>query len=215
MKSSIKTSKRAKSLVKVIAITGSSGSGKSTLANIFAKLGALIIDADLLAREVVEPGSSGLAQIKSAFGAAYIKKTGDLNRKKLGSLVFSNPHKLKKLEKILHPLIRQRYQFQLRQAYALRPPPQLIAYSVPLYFESAIKYPEISSVIVVDCDRKICIKRIVKRDNITKKLATARLAKQFLESDKAAKADFVIKNNSTLANFRKAAKALYRTLTKD
>ena len=211
MKSSNKSDLGATTSIKVVAITGSSGSGKSTVADFFKEFGAIIIDADQLARDVVKPESPGLKQIADQFGTDFIDETGHLKRKKLGELVFADQQKLKKLEAILHPLIKISYQAALKDALVQKPP--LIVYCVPLYFEAGIKYPEIRAVIVVDSDPNLCVDRIVKRDNITKDVALARLSKQIDGAKKASMADYVIKNNSGLNELKAAALNIYQAIT--
>ena len=196
----------------IVALTGSIGSGKSQAAEIFRECGAHILDADVIAREVVLPGSKGLEAIKQTFGEQYLLPTGELNRAKLGALVFSKPEQRVKLEDILHPRIRELYLEKLSALKSLSPAPKLIIYVVPLLFESRYSYPEIDGIIVVSAPKALSIERIMKRDNFTLEQAEKRYQSQMPIEEKESKADFVIRNDSSIENLKLITRKLYAQL---
>jgi len=186
----------------ILGLTGSIGSGKSSAAEIFRKYGAEIIDADVLARQVVEPGTPALAQIESEFGIEVLETDGSLNRKKLASLVFNDQKKLKRLEEITHPLIRQLFLQKLDEIKKIRNPALILAV-IPLLFETSNRYPELEKIIVVTAPRDQCLSRIVKRDSCSVQMAKQRMNSQIAQEIKASKADLVIENNGTLEDLDK------------
>ena len=186
----------------ILGLTGSIGSGKSSAAEIFRKYGAEIIDADVLARQVVEPGTPALAQIESEFGIEVLETDGSLNRKKLASLIFNDQKKLKRLEEITHPLIRQLFLQKLDEIKKIRNPALILAV-IPLLFETSNRYPELEKIIVVTAPRDQCLSRIVKRDSCSVQMAKQRMNSQIAQEIKASKADLVIENNGTLEDLDK------------
>ncbi len=196
----------------VIGLTGSIGTGKSAAASDLESLGAKIIDADVLAREVVAPGTPGLAQIRKTFGDAFIDHSGSLKRKALGTLVFSDPAAKSKLEDILHPLIRSRYLSLLAQAQKQSPP--LIVYVVPLLFESRFAYPELDAIVVVSASAENSLARIIARDACSREDAERRLRSQLPIAQKTAKADFVLQNDGTREELRAQVVKLFNKFTK-
>lgn len=194
-----------------VALTGSIGTGKSAVATVFAELGAYVIDADELAREVVKPASSGLLQIKEVFGAQFIKKDGTLDRKKLGAVIFQDPVAKKQLESILHPLIRAR----ALEAFQNRPEEKLFVYVVPLLFESGTKPEFIKNVVTVTAPQDVAIDRIVARDGCTRELAERKWNSQILQNTKALLSDYVIDNSGTLEDLRMKTASVYRSLLAD
>lgn len=188
------------------------GTGKSAAADAFKRCGAEVIDADILAREVVEPGSEGLAEILKTFGPAAIAPDGRLNRKALGRIVFSDVKLRRKLEDILHPLIRAKYLERLQQLLTAKQPPPLIVYVVPLLFESRFEYPELDAIVVISASRETSIARIMARDGLSRSEAERRYDSQLSIDDKAAKADYVISNAGSLRDLTSAVQALYGQL---
>lgn len=192
----------------VIALTGSIGSGKSEASDIFRKLGAEIIDADHLSREVVQPGSIGLTEIVSAFGREILNVDNSLNRKKLGNLVFNDRTELEKLNSITHPLIKQ-----LAQSKFKKSDKSVIIYVVPLFFETNNDYPEIKSVIVVASPKATCIKRIVARDSLSTIDAEKRYDSQLPIEVKKARATWIIENDGDLENLRSQVEKVWCDIT--
>ena len=198
----------------VIALTGSIGSGKSEVGALFAARGVTVLDADVLAREVSLPGSPGLSEVEAEFGGAVIdKSTGALNRKVLGALVFSDAAKRKKLEQILHPRIRALFLEKLAELKKKpQPPPWIIAYLVPLLFESGFKYTEMDLIAVVSASREICIERVMARDGGTRAEAEARLAAQLPMEEKERRADIVIRNDGSKSELKTEFDAFFKKL---
>jgi dephospho-CoA kinase len=199
----------------VLGLTGSIGSGKTLVARFFDELGAAIIDADELAREVVEPGSEGLALVTKHFGPDILDKNGQLSRKALGEIVFSKPSERKELEAILHPRIRELFHKRLNAELHKSPPAPLIVYAVPLLFESGYSYEELDRIAVVAASHDQCIARIVARDGCSKELAEKKLAAQLSTDAKVARADFVIRNDSSIEDTKAQVQELFRKLTQE
>ncbi|MBN8549920.1 MAG: dephospho-CoA kinase [Deltaproteobacteria bacterium] len=196
----------------VVALTGSIGSGKSQAALLFEQCGAEIIDADVLAREAVKPGSRGLREISEKFGAEYLTASGELDRPKLAALVFSDESRRRELEDILHPRIRELYLAELANLTSRSPQATLIIYVVPLLFESRYSYPEVKSIVVVSAGKQISIERIMKRDSLSEEQALKRYNSQIPIEQKERNADFVLKNEGTLAELKVKVQELYHTL---
>ena len=197
----------------IAGLTGSIGSGKTTAANYFKELGAVIIDADLLAREVVKPGSQALEKIKRLFGPAVMKPTGGLNRNALAEVVFNNPSQRKALEEIVHPQVHILFKSTLQRIMASQQDePLLIVYVVPLLFESGWVCPELDLVIVVSAQCELCVKRVVERDGCTPQIARAKYASQLPVEQKEALADYVIVNDGNLETLRDSVETLFDRL---
>jgi dephospho-CoA kinase len=197
----------------VLGLTGSIGSGKSLVAGLFNELGAVIIDADELAREVVAPGSEGLTLVTKHFGPVILDQNGQLCRKALGEIVFSNPSERKALEAILHPRIRESFHKRLNAELHKSPPAPLIVYAVPLLFESGYSYEELDRIAVVAASHDQCIARVMARDGCSKELAEKKLAAQLSTDSKVARADFVIRNDSSIENTKAQVQELFSKLT--
>lgn len=201
-----------KSQTKVVALTGGIGSGKSLVAKLFQSWGAAIVDADLLAREVVSPGSAGLNELQAAFpDETLILADGSLNRSKLAAIIFADETARHKVEEILHPRIRELWLSNLAHLEQSQVP--VIAYVVPLYFESQRKMPEIEKVILVSAPDDLKISRIMARDGFSLKAAELRLKAQLPDSEKIPKSDFVIFNVSTIEAVTERAREVFLALT--
>ena len=198
---------------KVIAITGGIGSGKSAVAKLFEQWGAQTVDADMLAREVVEPGSEGFQRVVQNFGPDMVLADGSLNRPKLASIIFSDQEKKALLESLLHPLIRERWLSHLQRLKKSDAP--LIAYIVPLFFESTAKMPEIEKVILISAPEETRIHRIMSRDLFARHIAELRIRAQLPDSAKIDKSDYVIKNDSSLEQLESRAREVFRELAGD
>ncbi|WP_041210677.1 dephospho-CoA kinase [Aeromonas jandaei] len=174
----------------VVAITGGIGSGKTTIANQFAELGIDVVDADVIAREVVESGSPALAAIADHFGPDVITPDGQLDRRRLREQVFSDPSAKAWLNALLHPLIRSEMQ---HQCAAARSPYCLLV--VPLLVENKLTGLA-NRVLVVDVDEATQIERTCRRDGVTTEQAKAIIAAQASRSERLAAADDVIENGN-------------------
>jgi dephospho-CoA kinase len=178
-----------------VALTGGIATGKSASLARFAALGVPVIDADLLARDAVAPGSAGLAAIVARFGAGVLRDDGSLNRPALASIVFSDDAARAALEAIIHPDVYRR----IGDWFANQPGGTALAIAdIPLLFETGHEH-DFDRVVVAACDPGEQLRRVVARDNLTAEEARARLAAQWPIAEKAARADFVITTDGTLA----------------
>ena len=185
-----------------VGLTGGIASGKTTVANVFSGLGAGVIDTDRLAREVVAPGEPGLAAVREAFGSSVISNSGRLDRRALRKLVFANPEDRRRLEAILHPLIRGRTSEKLDQLDA---PYALVV--VPLLFETGFE-TLVDRVAVVDCPRDVQLERLRARDGIDNAEAEAMLSAQANRDTRLARADDVIDNSGDWERTRERVREL-------
>ncbi|MDD9211350.1 dephospho-CoA kinase [Aeromonas dhakensis] len=190
----------------VVAITGGIGSGKTTVANQFAELGIEVVDADIIAREVVEPGTPALAAIAAHFGADVIAPDGRLDRRQLRERVFTDPQAKGWLNALLHPLIRSEMQ---RQCAAARSPYCLLV--VPLLVENRLTALA-NRVLVIDVDEATQIERTCRRDGVSREQAEAILAAQASRTERLAAADDVLDNqNGTPEAIKSRIFALHET----
>ncbi len=170
-----------------IALTGNIGSGKTEIGKHLQKKGFYVIDTDILAREVVKPGSKALDIIRETFGPEIIKEDGSLDRKRLGIIIFSDKHKKKKLEAILHPLIWSKLIEQMQGR-------EIVVVELPLLYE--INWQDrFDKVILVRADDDIRLRRIMERDSVTEEDAKKRLQSQMAQEIKARQADYIIDNS--------------------
>ncbi|ADO49865.1 dephospho-CoA kinase [[Enterobacter] lignolyticus] len=174
-----------------VALTGGIGSGKSTVASAFAHLGITVIDADMIARQVVEPGTPALEAIVERYGAQMLQADGSLNRRLLRETIFSHPTEKSWLNSLLHPLIQAETQRQMTQAAS-----PYVLWVVPLLVENRL-WQKADRVLVVDVSRETQLRRTVQRDNVTKEHAEQILAAQATRDARLAVADDVIDNNGT------------------
>lgn len=178
----------------IIGLTGSIASGKSTVSKMLEDLGYPIIDADLVARQVVEPGSGTLTEVEALFGPEVIREDGSMNREKVGALIFSDPVKRKQLNDIIHPAIRAE---MLRQRSAfLAGGHSTIVMDIPLLFESKLQH-FVDKVLVVSVTEENQLTRLMERNGLSEKDARARISSQLPMSVKEEGADAVIYNNGT------------------
>ena len=190
----------------VVAITGGIGSGKTTVANQFAELGIEVVDADVIAREVVEPGTPALAAIAAHFGSEVITPDGQLDRRQLRERVFTDPQAKGWLNALLHPLIRTEMQ---RQCAAARSPYCLLV--VPLLVENRLTALA-NRVLVIDVDEATQIERTCRRDGVSREQAQAILTAQASRAERLAAADDVLDNqNGTPEAIKSRILALHET----
>lgn len=179
----------------IIGLTGSIASGKSTVANMLSEMGFPIIDADLVARIVVEKGTATLETIKEVFGTQVIHEDGTLNREELGALIFSNPSKRKQLNDIMHPAIREEMLVQRQQLVQQGNP--VIIMDIPLLFESRLQ-SFVDKILVVTVTEQKQLERLMARNGFTHEEARLRIQSQLPLSVKEEGADAVIYNNETI-----------------
>lgn len=192
-----------------VGLTGGIASGKSTVGKIFRTLGASVIDADEVAREVVERGSEGLAEIVTAFGAGVLAADGSLDRKTLGAVVFEDATARRRLEAITHPRILAR-SMQLMAAAASRGE-ALAIYEAALLVENG-SYKMLQALVVVAASEDVQIARIRARDGLDEAAARARLAAQFPLEKKIAVADHVIWNDGDLTSLEARTREVHAAL---
>ncbi|MEO6690432.1 MAG: dephospho-CoA kinase [Dokdonella sp.] len=186
-----------------VALTGGIASGKSAVAERFAELGASVIDADIIARELVAPGSPALAEIVAAFGATALDASGSLDRAGMRARVFTDSHARAQLDAILHP--RVRHALRERSDIAAGPYALLV---IPLLVESG-HYDWVDRVLVVDVPRELQRTRLLARDGVTAQLADAMLAAQATREQRLARADDVIPNTGSFDELDARTAALH------
>lgn len=193
----------------VVGLTGGIACGKSTVADMFADLGIPVLDADDLAREVVEPGQQGLQMIVDQFGDGVLDESGGLDRKKVGEMVFNDEEARKTLNAIMHPLIGAAGAKHM-MAHQDSPAPYLL-YEAALLVETRA-YEAFSALIVVSAEESIQRLRLIARDGFTAMEANARIESQLPVEQKAAVADYVVTNNGDLDSTRKQVAAIHEQL---
>jgi dephospho-CoA kinase len=197
--------------MKWIGLTGGIACGKSSVTRLLKNAAKPIIDADEIAREVVEVGSPGLKAVVSEFSRAMLLPDGSLDRKALGAVTFSNPANRKKLEDILHPLIRARTD-ELRAQLAKQGEPFAI-YDIPLLFETHSE-SQFDGIVVVSCRPEQQRERLRLRNHLTEQEINDRLAAQMPLRDKVAKANFVVDNSGDQAHLEQEVARLLQWLQK-
>ncbi len=189
----------------VVGLTGGIASGKTTVSDLFAELGVPVIDADIAAREVVEPGTPGLAQLVEAFGDGILDEQGRLDRRGLRNIVFADPAARRRLEQITHPLIHQRLIEQLQAAAA---PYALLV--VPLLTRGSALAKLTDRILVVDVPVEVQRARVVARDQCSPEQADAIIAAQSPREERLALADDVIVNDGQIEQLRPQIEDLHR-----
>jgi dephospho-CoA kinase len=180
--------------MRLIGLTGGIATGKSTVARLLAGRGAAVVDADLLAREVVLPGSPALGEITAAFGPAVLTAAGELDRAALGALVFADPSQRRRLEAITHPRIGAL--MAERIAAGLESAAPLVVADIPLLFEGD-RRGLVEGVLLVDATEEVQLHRLMLRDGIDEAAARARIAAQMPLAEKRRLATWVIDNTGT------------------
>jgi dephospho-CoA kinase len=194
----------------LVGLTGSIATGKSTVSRMFAHLGARVLDADLLAREVVMPGQPAYLKIVEEFGQGVVQDDGTLDRKALGAIVFAEPARRKRLEEITHPAIAARQQRILsvldEEAFE-----GIVIWDVALLFETG-GVARMDRVVVVATDPETELARLMARDGMAEADARARIASQMPVAEKAKRAHYVIDNSGDRASTEHQVKVVYEAL---
>jgi dephospho-CoA kinase len=190
-----------------VGLTGGVASGKSTVSQMLAELGAVVIDSDALARQVVATGTPGLAAVVEAFGPEILAEDGEMDRAKVGAIVFADEAKRRVLEGIIHPLVRERSQ----ALEAAAGPHDLVVHDIPLLAEAGLA-GAFDAVIVVDAPVEVQIERMIRERGWTRDEAEARIAAQASRDDRLAIATYVVDNTGSLEDLRDRVQALHAEL---
>jgi dephospho-CoA kinase len=193
-----------------IGLTGSIATGKSTVANILKELGAYVIDADEIAHDALKKTEKPCKQILDVFGSSILDEQGNIDRKKLGSIVFNDEQKLAILESIIHPYVQQRRK-EIEESILQQDRDAVIIYDVPLLFEKHLEN-SFDKIIVVYVPKDIQIERLIKRQNMAYDEALNLINLQICIEEKKEKADFVIDNSYSLENTKKQVTEVFKKL---
>lgn len=193
----------------LIGLTGGIAAGKSTVAKRWAEHGALEIDADQVARDVVEPGTVGLGRVVEAFGTGVITADGELDRKQLAMQIFSDAGKRELLNSILHPLIKER----TRQLLSQMPAESIVVYNVPLLVEAAVDHP-FDLVVTVEAPEEEQLRRLIETRGLTESEARNRISAQAKPIERAARADRILNSNQDINLLLRDADSLWRDILK-
>ena len=196
--------------MQLIGLTGGIASGKSTIASRLAELGAVVVDADRIAREVVEPGTPALAEIASAFGPGVIAADGSLDRPALGAIVFADEEARLRLNGITHPAVLRESTARFEAATAADPD-AIVVYDIPLLVESLNEYP-FDLVVVAHAEQATRLRRLVELRGMAAAEAERRIRSQATDEERLAAADVVIDTDGTLEHTRRQVEALWERL---
>ncbi|HEY3373825.1 MAG TPA: dephospho-CoA kinase [Candidatus Aquicultor sp.] len=197
--------------MKIIGVTGSIGSGKSTVAALLRDKGALLIDADNIAREVVERGQPAFSEIVERFGEDIVDKSGAIKRRQLGKIVFEDPQKREALNKIVHPAVMTEIDRRLQRMEAEYGDDQVVVLDVPLLIEVGY-HARCVLVVIVTATRHIRCERLLQK-GLSKEEAEARIEAQGNKEALQHEADVIIENNGSLETLKTAVDALWRRIT--
>ncbi len=190
-----------------VGLTGGVASGTSTVSAILSELGTVVIDADLRAREVVAPGTEGLAAVVEAFGPDVLGPDGGLDRPRLGALVFADPERRRALEAIIHPRVRAR----AAEIEAAAPAGAVVVHDIPLLAETG-QAASFDAVVVVDVPVEVQVDRMVRIRGMSEADARARIAAQADRDARLAVATYVVENTGSLEDLRARVEEVYRTI---
>ena len=192
----------------LVGLTGGIATGKSTVASMFRRFGATVIDADQLARDVVQPGKPAWREIVKTFGKRVLLPDRTIDRHALGSIVFHNRRKLRRLERIIHPRVAREQQRRAR-GIARRTPDAIIIYEVPLLFEAGVN-TRVDKIIVVTADRETQVARLKRRNGLTRRQAFQRISSQMALAEKARRADIVLDGTKSKSLLSREIRRLLR-----
>ena len=196
--------------MQVIGLTGGIASGKSAVAAIFQKAGAIIIDADRIARAVVKKGLPAYREIVAQFGTEVLLSNGEINRNMLGDIIFKNPQKKQLLNSIVHPHVSEEVNRRIKQIQKAHPN-AVVVLDVPLLIEAGM-HNNLSEIIVVYTPQDIQIQRLMQRDHISEADALARVQSQMPIEEKKQQASIVIDNSGTVENTRRQTLEIIKRL---
>jgi len=194
----------------LVGLTGGIGSGKTAVSDALAKLGAGIVDTDLIAHQITAPGGAAIPLIQKQFGTEFIDSSGALDRSKMRILVFADPKARKSLEDITHPLIR--YETIKQAQHLLEEKVPYLVFVVPLLIESGNWRPLLDYLVVVDCPEEIQIERVMHRSKLPRAEVEAILKAQTSRAERLALADVVIENQGTLDQLQAEVLSLHQKI---
>ena len=194
----------------LVGLTGGVATGKSTVAAMFQRCGAVVIDADQLARQVVEPDKPAWRDIVRAFGPRILRPDRSLDRLALANIVFKSPAKLRRLERIVHPRVA-RLQSRLTGVISKRRPGAVVIYEVPLLFEAGVD-KRVDAIIVVTADRRAQMERLAQRTGLSRADILRRIRSQMPLAQKRRRADIVLDGTQPLPKLRRQVARLYEQL---
>lgn len=197
----------------VVGLTGGYASGKSTVARIFVELGAVLVDADQLARKVVEPGKPAWSEIVAHFGNGILLENGEIDRKALAEIIFSDEKERERLNSIVHPRVLEE-ELKAIDEIRGRKPEAVVIMNVPLLIERG-HFNYCDRIVVVTVDEETHIKRLMGRDGFTREEAVRRISSQMPLSEKVKYADFVIDNNGSIEETRREVGKIFALLKRD
>jgi len=190
-----------------IGLTGGVASGKSTVSAMLAELGAVVVDADLLARDVVAPGTTGLAEIVDAFGGEVLTADGGLDRPAMGARVFADEAARRRLEAIVHPRVRAR----AAELEAAAEPDDVVVHDIPLLAETG-QGAAFDAVVVVDVPVEAQVQRMLELRGMSREEAESRVAAQADRADRLAVATYVVENTGTLDELRRRVREVFEEI---
>ncbi|KAJ7130805.1 CoaE-domain-containing protein [Mycena crocata] len=193
----------------VVGLTGGIATGKSSVSNLLKGKRIPVVDADIIARQVVEPGTPALAKIVKFFGPEILQSDGTLDRKKLGSVIFNDETKRRKLNSIVHPAVRRALLWGVIKSW-LRGSKYCIL-DVPLLIEGPL-WKWVGTIVVVNCSNEVQLERLMKRDNSSREDASSRLNSQLPIAEKVQYADHVVDNSGSLEELEAHVDSLVQTL---
>jgi len=191
-----------------VGLTGGVASGKSTVSRLLGELGAVVVDADALAREVVEPGTPGLEAVVASFGTEVLAADGSLDRARLGAIVFADPARRADLEAVVHPLVRAR----AAEIASAAPPGAVVVHDIPLLVETG-QAGHFDAVIVVDVPEEVQVDRAVRERGWSPEEARSRIAAQASREQRLAAATYVVENTGTHEDLRQRVAEVFGELS--
>jgi len=192
----------------IIGLTGGIASGKSTVSNYLAELGAIIIDADKIAHEIMEKGKPAYWQVIEAFGRGILAENGEIDRSRLGKIVFNDPEQKKTLEEITHPQVIREMREKIEEYRAEN---KVIVLDIPLLFEAGLEFM-VDEIWVVYVDRETQLQRLMARDGLSYQEANIRIQAQMSLEEKRELADFLIDNRSTIEDLKRKVLLKWREI---
>jgi dephospho-CoA kinase len=187
-----------------VGLTGGIGSGKTTVANMFAELGAYLVDTDLIAHALTKENGAAIPAIENTFGSEFILPSGAMNREKMRQHVFSQPNEKKRLEAILHPLIREKTEAAAKESTGI-----YTIFVVPLLIESGSWKQRVSRVLVIDCSEQTQLQRVMKRNGMAQEQVASIMQTQASRAQRLSAADDVILSEGTLDEIKREVRLLH------